>query len=240
MLDNAAKYRDLIYKAPTDILATTLWSAANSLRARHEAHQSADTQARLNDMLPPNTAAALQDLLETHGIFFLGHPGAAEVERKRREFLSGPRNPDARGAADRLATSLIDTPQVLSEDAAAPLAMDQEASQGQGPSARMTETSLIEREVSIFGAIARWAKNHPIIAVGAGIAGGGLTAIGHAELATWWMANKPLIFDLFIQLNTKVPPWLDWLASTMDHLRQNQSTISSAVKKPKNGASPPD
>ncbi len=208
LVDTAKKYLDLIDKAPTEILASSLWSAANTLRARHEAHQSADAQARLNDMLPPNTAAALLDLLETHGLFFLGHPGAAEIERKRREFLSGTRNPEARGDADRLTTSLAKNPEVLDPDAAAALAHDNEAAKGEGPSAEMAEASLFDRIQNIVGAVARRARS--LGATAASVATG---AIFSDEIVAFWKASKPVIVAFYETVTTRPDAWLYWLMS---------------------------
>ena len=206
LVDNAKKYRNLIDEEPTVILASTLWSAANTLRARHEAHQSADEQARLNDLLPPATATALKDLLETHGIFFLGHPAAAEVERKRREFLSGPRNPEARGAAVELVASLVEAPKVLEPDAASPLALDAEAAQGEGPSAQMAETSLLDRLQNITGSVARkvWSVTKTTVSESYKVA---ITV----EVSSWLIAQKSVLMSFYTHLATHPPAWLTWL-----------------------------
>lgn len=210
LVDAAKKYRDLIDRNPQDILASALWSAANTLRARYEAHQSAKELGRINEELPPLTAEALLDLLETHGIFFTGHPGAAEIERKRREFLTGPRNPEAREVADKLATSFTNNPKVLEESAASAVASDQEAAAGKGPSAQMAETSLFDRLQNITGAIARKVWNFSKTKTGVAV-----DALIGAEVTSWWIAKKSLIVDFYTYLGTKVPEWLNWLVSIL-------------------------
>ncbi|MEH6834511.1 MULTISPECIES: hypothetical protein [Falsihalocynthiibacter] len=146
LVETASNYRNLFDQKSPDILVSSLWSAANTLRPRHEAHCSAINQGRLNDELPPLTAATLKDLLEPHGIFSLSHLGASEVERKMREYLNGPRDPEAQKVDDRIADTRTSATTVLIAEAAVPLSLlDQDAAKGEGPSAQIAEVSLQNR-----------------------------------------------------------------------------------------------
>lgn len=74
------RYINLIEREPNKIGARHIWSIANSLEAVFEVHQRALENDRQSEELPSTVAAKLNDLLETHRVWFLGHPGARLVE----------------------------------------------------------------------------------------------------------------------------------------------------------------
>lgn len=74
------KYSDLISRDPAMIGARNIWSIANSLEAALEVHDRAISDNRQSEELPATVAAKLKDLAQTHRVWFLGHPGARDVE----------------------------------------------------------------------------------------------------------------------------------------------------------------
>ncbi|WP_319528994.1 leucine-rich repeat domain-containing protein [uncultured Cohaesibacter sp.] len=214
LVEAAKKYERLVIQDSTGILASALWSAANTLRAKHEAHKNAVIHSRINEELPPNTASALQDLLETHGIYFLGHPGAADVEKKMRDFLLGPRNPEAKEAADKLLASLEKAPTVLAPSATDPMLSDQYASNGIGPSAHMGEILLQQRLRNVFASIARkiwiFVKSKPGVAIDAVIA---------ADIINWFAGNQLWIVKFFEAVTGRYPIWIDQIIELISKIQ---------------------
>ncbi|WP_127109877.1 hypothetical protein [Pararhodobacter zhoushanensis] len=82
LLYTAKKYREMIGNDASSIGARKIWSLANSLEATLEVHDHAVKNDRASDELPSTVAAKLADLAETHRVWFLGHPGAREVEQR--------------------------------------------------------------------------------------------------------------------------------------------------------------
>lgn len=82
LLRTAENYDEIIKRNASNIGARKIWSIANSLAASLEVHDLAVENVRPSDELPSAVAAKLRDLLETHRVWFLGHPGAREVESR--------------------------------------------------------------------------------------------------------------------------------------------------------------
>ena len=79
------RYISYINRAPSEIGARTIWSVANTLETTLEIHKLAILKDRQSDEMPPRIAAGLEDLLQTHRIWFLGHPDARKLEERVRK-----------------------------------------------------------------------------------------------------------------------------------------------------------
>lgn len=95
----AQKYRELISSDASSIGARKIWSLANSLEATLEVHDHAVRNDRSSDELPSTVAAKLADLTETHRVWFLGHPGAREVEQRANRHIKQKDSRERRLAA---------------------------------------------------------------------------------------------------------------------------------------------
>jgi hypothetical protein len=76
------KYVGLIDRPSNQIGARSIWSHANTLASVLEVHIRATDEGRQSEELPPSVAFCLDDLLQTHQVWFLGHPGARQVEAR--------------------------------------------------------------------------------------------------------------------------------------------------------------
>ena len=150
----------------------------------YEANAQAETLGRLNDMMAPLVAAALQDVLETHGLFFMGFPNAAEVHAQMLAGLTGQRHPVEVAAAATLVQSLEDKPRALDPENQAAMADDLAAAQGTGRSAEIGEQSLRGRLWNMLGAFGR-----KVIMLGT--AGAGTLATHY--FIVWVQANEAAI-----------------------------------------------
>lgn len=82
----AERYQNLIGRNADDIGARAVWSHANTLESVLQVHQRAVVDHRNSEMLPISVASCLEDLLETHRVWFLGHDGAKEVEERASKY----------------------------------------------------------------------------------------------------------------------------------------------------------
>ena len=78
----AIRYEKLVKEKASNIGARSIWSHANTLQSVWEVHLKAVSDARTSEELPSSVAACLDDLLQTHRVWFLGHPGAREVQER--------------------------------------------------------------------------------------------------------------------------------------------------------------
>ena len=152
---SADTYMRQIDRRLSDIRLRILWSAANSLRLAINANQRADDEGRVNDMLPPLAAAALEDLVQTHGLFILGFPNAAELEAEMRSYLGRGRNPEQVEAAKEVVSALEGKDSAIEPEDNAALQADALAAAGTGPDAEMAEISLFARLGNMIGAAGR-------------------------------------------------------------------------------------
>lgn len=76
------RYSELIARSSQEIGTRAIWSLANSLEAQLEIHEVATTNDRQAEELPVVIASKLKDLTQTHRVWFLGHPGARQVEER--------------------------------------------------------------------------------------------------------------------------------------------------------------
>jgi hypothetical protein len=181
---SASHYRDQIINPLPDLRIKRLYSAGNTLRVAYEANAQAETLGRLNDMMAPLVAAALQDVVETHGLFFMGFPNAAEVHAQMLAGLTGQRHPVEVAAAATLVQSLEDKPRALDPEDQAAMADDLAAAQGTGRSAEIGEQSLRGRLWNMLGAFGR-----KVIMLGT--AGAGTLATHY--FIVWVQANEAAI-----------------------------------------------
>ncbi|WP_050527985.1 hypothetical protein [Pseudorhodobacter aquimaris] len=135
-----------------------LYSAGNTLRVAYEADAKAENLGRLNDMMPPLITAVLKDLVETHGLFFIGFPNAADIHAQMLAGLTGQRRPEEIAAAEPLVQSLENRPLALDAEDQAAMADDLAAAKGKGPSAEIGEKTLRARLWNMLGAFGRAIK----------------------------------------------------------------------------------
>jgi hypothetical protein len=181
---SAEHYRTQITKPLPDIRLKRLYSAANTLRVAFEANTQVETLGRNTDLMPPLVFAALQDVVQTHGLFFMGFPNAAEIHAQMLAGLTGARRPAEVAAAAPLVESLENKPRALDAEDQAAMADDLAAAKGEGPSAEIGENSLRGRMWNMLGAFGR-----KVVALGsAGIA----TLSGHYFIL-WVQANEAAI-----------------------------------------------
>ncbi|MDJ0628786.1 MAG: leucine-rich repeat domain-containing protein [Rhodobacter sp.] len=181
---SAEHYRIQIDRPLDGIRRTQLYSAANTLRTATEADDRAEAQGRINDLLPPKISGPLRDVVETHGLFFMGFPNAAEIHARMLAGLTGRRTPDETAAAEPLVRSLEDQPQALDPGDQAALADDLAAAKGEGNSAEIGEHSLRARLWNMFGAFGR--RVYLVGAAGAG-------ALVSHYFVQWVVAHETLI-----------------------------------------------
>ena len=160
-----------------------LYSAFNTLRLESEAEKSAQAQGRVNDYLPPKIGAALVDLVQTHGLFFMGFPKAAEIHAQAMSGLTA--DPIALPSEARdIVAALIGEDTVLDAEDQAAMQNDLATATGKGPSARIGANRLRARIWNMMGAIGR-----------ASWKGGTWAAIviaGH-DLLAWLLSNQTII-----------------------------------------------
>ncbi|MEM6466076.1 MAG: leucine-rich repeat domain-containing protein [Pseudomonadota bacterium] len=207
--DDVLAYAEVIDPPETDILADLLLSRFNTLRHALEAHQ-AHTAADHIDALPEAIARALQDLIETHGLYALGKPGMAEAEARAREILEGPTNPDAIDPLRQIADSLAAHPGVATPEATALLQTDAKTADPTTPSGRIG----LGRGLAIFwnmlGTAARAAWT--VTKAGTSLTAGSI--LGQA-IPGWLKANQAVIELYFAAFTGSVPAWFTWLMSLL-------------------------
>ncbi|QCO56184.1 hypothetical protein EOK75_10870 [Pseudorhodobacter turbinis] len=181
---SAERYRTQIAKPLAEIRLKRLYSAGNTLRVAYEADAKAEKHGRFNDVIPPLIAAPLQDVVETHGLFFMGFLNGADIHAQMLAGLTGQRRPDEVAAAEPLVTSLEDKPLALDVEDQAAMADDLAAAKGEGPSAEIGEKMLRGRVWNMLGAAGR-----AVYAAGKG----GTTVILSHDFLQWLLGNETLI-----------------------------------------------
>lgn len=84
-----------------------------------------------------------KDLLETHALFFMGFPNAAQVHQKMLAVLTGGRNRADIALAEPIVLALDGKTQVLDPEDQNALADDLAGAKGEGPSAEIAELRLV-------------------------------------------------------------------------------------------------
>jgi len=196
---SAETYMRQIDRRLSGIRLRILWSAANSLRLAVNANQRADDEGRINDMLPPLAAAALEDLVQTHGLFILGFPNAAELEAEMRSYLGRGRNPEQVEAAKDVVSALEGQDSAIEPEDNAALQADALAADGTGPDAEMAEISLFARLGNMLGAAGRAMRK-------AVVAGGG--AVLSHDFIQFLIGNQTLIMKYLKLAMDQASAWL--------------------------------
>ena len=184
----AVHYRDQVDQPLTNIKLGLLYSAFNTLRLAMEAEESAQVQGRLREILPPNMSAALSDLVQTHGLFFMGFPEGVEVHAKAMSSLTTG-SISLPPEAEEIVNSLVGQNSVLAKEDQAAMQDDLAAAKGDGPSAQIGAARLRGRIWNMMGAIGRasW-KNGKWVA----------SAIITYDLTAWMVGNKTIISSFLI------------------------------------------
>jgi Leucine-rich repeat (LRR) protein len=144
----------------SNIKLSLLYSAANTLRVAHEADLRAREQSLYNAQLPPKEGAALEDVVQTHALFFMGFATGHEIHARMTSGLTGVRNAQEIAAAEPIVTALEvrifdNRPVALDQEDQAALADDLASAKGQGPSAEIGGLLLRGRIGNLLGAIGR-------------------------------------------------------------------------------------
>jgi hypothetical protein len=202
----AQHYQKQVMRELPKMRLQLLYSAANSLRVAYEFNAQAVAQDRHSDQLPPLPAAALADLVETHALFFSGFPNAVEIHEKMLSGLTGTRNRNAVGAAERVVESLARNPNVLASEDQQAMADDLAGAKGEGPSAEIAERRLVARLTNMLNAIGRKCYF--------GAKAGTTVLLSHDIPA--WLLNEQLAISKLITLAQG--PYGIWFAAMMGSL----------------------
>jgi len=218
------RYKKHITRLESEIGARTIWSIANTLDSIWQVHQRAELEHRINDELPPRVASCLQDLLETHRVWFLGHPGARDVFDRVRQH--GARE----DAAERreLAVKVVEAAEHSS--AVSP--------QATGPARENIEASTTSTlaGVAALGELEDWAWNF-ISAVTRKVwhlakkpPGGFLSqTVGGYYLIEFIVAHEPALRAFIFQLMPHGPIWWEALLTM---IRRSQAEIMKDGNQP--------
>lgn len=199
---SAEHYRGQIAQPIDDIDLRLLWSSANSLRRAKLADDRAEQLHREADMLPPKIGSALQDLVETHGIFVMGIPKAADLEAEMRSYLSGDRNDDLRELGSGIVAALRLSPEAVEERDIEAMEEDATTAQFDGPSGEMAEISLRSKLWNMIGAAGRAAWS----ATKSTSKWGSVTILSH-DFIQFLLGNETLITSFLNIAQGKMAVW---------------------------------
>ena len=200
----AERYRRLITNPADQIGARALYSHGNRLRTMLEAQQAHDKAGNIAQMLPPDAAAALADLVDTHALWAAGFPGMVAVLQAVRDAARDPRDANALDDARQIAADLAQAEGAATDAAAELLASEAAASGEKGPAAENAKAGVTASVVNLMQGLGRAAWR--------GLKAGqsGLKAIVFAEkLKAALQALWPQIEALAIIVYGEVPPWLE-------------------------------
>lgn len=141
------RYATIIARDPDGIGARTIWSPANTMESVLQTHEIAVDEGRFNDELPAAVAAALEDMIQTHRVWFLGHPGARQVYQHAQGHAEEPHSSNQRAVVDAVVQAAEESPQVDPE-ATLPARENLDTAVGDTPAAR-----------SAWGEASDWAWN---------------------------------------------------------------------------------
>ncbi|MEO0995050.1 MAG: hypothetical protein AAFX62_14730 [Pseudomonadota bacterium] len=200
------RYRTRIRRAPDEIGARIIWSIANTLESIWEVHQNAVAEGRASEELPPEVASALEDLLQTHRLWFLGHPDARTVWEDLRDPVPGADDAAKRDAAIGVVEA-AEGSNAVDPAATEPARETIETSAGTSPAALRALKALDDWAYNLVATIARgaWkiAKDPP---------GGFLThTVAGAYLIEFIVANEPVLAHYAKHFMSQGPIWWDAL-----------------------------
>lgn len=198
------RYNDLIHRDASEIGARSVWSNANTLKSIWEVHQRAVEDDRPAEELPPTVAACLDDLLQTHSVWFLGHPGAREVDARASKHHRVENAGERRNAAIRVVEA-AEQSGVVSAQAIAPARANAETS---GYSTHSGAAALGELEDWAWNLIASTARK---LWVKAKEPPGGLIShsIGGAYLAKFVFTYEAALAAYATEFMSHGPIWWD-------------------------------
>ena len=213
LLQTAEKYQTQISKPLAQIGLKRLWSPANALRNAILADDRADRIHRDTDLLPPQVLAALKDLIETHGLFIMGFENARALEAQMRSYLTGPRDPELRAAAQALAAQMVqDRPGVEPEELDA-LEEDARTASTDSDDGIMAEVSLSARLWNMLRAAGVAAKR----GIKLGAKGGSYTILAH-DFIQFLIGNETLVMTYLRLAQDKAAEWLPPLLTAIRNL----------------------
>lgn len=179
----AQHYKRQVDRPLDEFKLNILYSAFNTLRLAVEAEESAQAQGRANDYLPPKIGAALIDLVQTHGLFYMGFPNGADIHAQA---MSGLTNApiDLPPEAREIIESLAGKDTVLDPEDQAAMQDDLAAATGEGPSASIGKIRVRARIWNMMGAVGRAAWK-----VGKWV----VSTIAREELLAWVNGTRSVI-----------------------------------------------
>lgn len=200
------RYRSRIRRAPDEIGARIIWSIANTLESIWEVHQNAVAEGRASEELPPEVASALEDLLQTHRLWFLGHPDARTVWEDLRDPTPGADDAAKRAAAIGVVEA-AEGSNAVGPAATEPARETIETSAGTSPAALRALKALDDWAYNLLATIARaaWriAKDPP---------GGFLThTVAGYYLIEFIIAHEPVLAAYARQFMSQGPIWWEAL-----------------------------
>lgn len=207
------RYRDLIDMDPAFIGARKIWSVANSLEAALEVHNHALETDRVSEELPAAIALKLRDLAETHRVWFLGHPGAREVESRARKHAKHLDTEGRRKAAS-LIVEAAEASSAVAKDATVSARENIRTSSFDTPAGLAALGELEEWSWNFVASVVRkaWkiAKDPP----------GGFASqtIASHYLITFLISNDEVIRQYAYTFMSQGPTWWDALSSALRRL----------------------
>ncbi|WP_421704504.1 hypothetical protein [Aliiroseovarius sp.] len=212
--DRLERYRAQLARPISETTLSGLWSTGNALRSAYEAHDLAQKQERTAEVLPPFVAPDLLDLLETHGVFFLGLPGALELESLKRNFLDVA--PHSRGDRPTKAVILdLDLSEgVLHADAKSYLnsvMLDEQVPTGS------KAISDHEADGAVWNFLAKIVQK--VWRVGAQVSQIGVEAILAHDIVSWIMNGKTILESFLVYMSGKIPIWWPKFVELLETLK---------------------
>lgn len=212
----AQKYRKMIDSDASSIGARKIWSVANSFEASLEVHDHAVKNDRPSEELPSTVAAKLIDLVETHRVWFLGHPGAREVEQRANRHTNQKDSRERRNAA----ISVVEAAEVsdaVADDATAAARENIQTSDLDTPAGVAALGELEEWTWNFVASVVRkaWhiAKDPP----------GGFvshTVVGH-YLVLFLASNDQVLGQYLQNVMSQSPLWWDNFCNALRRLSQS-------------------
>lgn len=184
----ATHYRKQVNRPLNNFKLGMLYSAFNTLRLAVEAEESAQAQGRVNDYLPPKIGAALVDLVQTHGLFFMGFKNGADIHAQAMSGLTYD-SVSLPLEAREIVASLEGRNTILDVEDQAAMQDDLAAATGEGPSAQIGSIRLRARLWNLMGAIGRASWQG---------AQWGALVIGASDLSAWVIGNQTAIGKFLI------------------------------------------
>ena len=211
--DASQTYMEVISRHLPAITAHRLWSVGNTLRLSLEAHQ-ASVEDRPTEALPPLIAAALTDLVQTHGLFSESLPETKAVRQAVQDAAAQPRQRDVVEATRALIEALEEAQDGIEAEAMQALAQARADAGGSGPAGDMAKAHAEGTVGNALLAMARvgWKIAGGAVAVGTGIFLADDLAL---VLSKYW----PVIEAFSRQSYGNVPLWLEFIKLALGRVK---------------------